>query len=209
MANVSVENMELKAGKGRVSFVVKDEGGNENNFSHFGTIKGEGKWCKVLEPDQYDNYAVDVYGDLTHVVQEAEGIIEKAKELLEAGGKKVNGTADIIKEDNEGNEYLQFKRKGSKADGEPNTPPKIYDKHGALVEGWDKLVGNGSKVGVAYMLSPYYMASTKMVGVSIKFYAIQVIELVEYKSGGGSNPFGNESDEDAPFDTDTTTDDEY
>jgi len=47
------------------------------------------------------------------------------------------------------------------------------------------------------------MASTKMVGVSLKFYAVQVIDLVEYSGGGGNNsPFENESGETVPFDTD-------
>jgi hypothetical protein len=200
--NTVVEKMELVAGKGRVNFTVRNDDGTSNQFTHFGTIKGEAKWCKILEPDQYDNYAVDVFGDLAHIKEEGEAIANKAKELVEASGKKVAGIADFIKEDDSGTEYAQFKRKGSKADGSPNTPPKVYNASGAVVDNWDKLVGNGSKVGVAYMLSPYYMASTKMVGVSCKFYAIQIIELVEFKSGGSSSPFGNESGEDTPFDMD-------
>jgi hypothetical protein len=200
--NVNIDAMELMAGKGRVSFISKNDDGSTNQFSHFGTLKGEAKWAKVLEPDQYDNYAVDIYGDFSHVQEEAEAIAAKAAELVEAAGKKVQGIADVVKENNEGVEYVQFKRKGSKADGSPNTPPKIYNASGAHIEGWDKLIGNGSKVGVAYYLAPYYMASTKMVGVSLKFYALQVIDLVAYSGGGGgSSPFGNESGEDVPFDT--------
>jgi hypothetical protein len=206
--NTNTNAMELVAANGRVNFIVKKEDGTTDRFSHFGKVKGTAKWCKILEPDQYDNYAVDVYGDFGHVVEEAQAIAEKAKELVEAAGKKVNGVADVTKESKEGEEYVQFKRKGSKADGTPNTPPKIYNAAGSHVEGWNKLVGNGSTVGVAYILTPYYMASTKMVGVSLQFYALQVIDLVEYSGGGGnSSPFDNESGEDVPFDTDG--DDEY
>lgn len=201
--NVNIDGMELVSGNGRVSFISKNDDGSTNQFSHFGRIKGTGKWCKVLEPDQYDNYAVDIYGDLSHVEEEANAILEKTRELVEASGKKVAGLADVLKENKEGGEYIQFKRKGSKGDGSPNTPPKIYNAAGSLVENWDKLIGNGSKLGVAYFLSPYYMASTKMVGVSLKFYAVQVIDLVEYSGGGGnSSPFDNESGESVPFDTD-------
>lgn len=201
--NVNIDAMELVAGKGRVSFISKNDDGSTNQFSHFGRIKGEAKWCKVLEPDQYDNYAVDIYGDFSHVQEEAEAIGAKAAELVEASGKTVNGIASPTKENNDGVEYVQFKRKGSKADGTPNTPPKIYNAQGSLVENWSKLIGNGSKLGVAYYLAPYYMASTKMVGVSLKFYAVQVIDLVEYSGGGGNNsPFDNESGDDVPFDTD-------
>ena len=197
--NVNIDGMELVANQGRVSFVSKTDDGKTNQFSHFGKIKGTAKWCKVLEPDQYDNYAVDIYGDLSHVQAEAEAIAEKAKELVLASGKKVAGIADVLKE-KDGESFVQFKRKGSKQDGSPNTPPKIYNAQGSQVEGWDKKVGNGSTVGVAYYLSPYYMASTKMVGVSMKFYAIQVINLVEYSGGGdSSSPFSNESGEAPPF----------
>lgn len=198
--NVNIDAMELVAGKGRVSFVSKNEDGSTNQFSHFGKIKGVAKWCKVLEPDQYDNYAVDIYGDISHIQAEAKAIAEKAKELVEASGKKVAGIAESVKEDNEGVQYVQFKRKGSKQDGTPNAKPKIYNAQGLHVEDWDKLIGNGSKLGVAYYLAPYYMASTKMVGVSLKFYAIQIIDLVAYKSGGGgASPFDNESDEEMVF----------
>lgn len=206
--NVNIDTMELVAANGRINFIVKKDDGSTDRFSHFGKVKGEAKWCKVLEPDQYDNYAVDIYSNFGHVIEEAQAIAEKAKELVEAAGKKVNGVADIAKENNEGVEYVQFKRKGSKADGTPNTPPKIYNAAGSHVEGWNKLVGNGSTVGVAYIISPYYMASTKMVGASLQFYALQVIDLVEYSGGGGnSSPFDNESGEDVPFSTDG--DDEY
>ena len=201
--NVNIDAMELVAANGRVNFITKNEDGSTNQFSHFGKIKGEAKWAKVLEPDQYDNYAVDIYGDFSHVVEEAQAIAEKTKELVEAAGKKVNGVADVTKENAEGGQYVQFKRKGSKGDGSPNTPPKIYNAQGSLVENWSKLIGNGSKIGVAYYLAPYYMASTKMVGVSLKFYAVQVIDLVEYSGGGGGgSPFDNETDEDVPFDSD-------
>jgi len=201
MSNVLVENMELVAGKGRVGFQVKNEDGSTGMFSHFGTIKGTAKWCKVLEPDQYDNYAVDIYSDITHITEEANDIIERAKELVIASGKVVNGVADFTKVDNEGVEYVQFKRKGTKSDGTTNTPPKIYTASGIHDTNWSALIGNGSTVGVAYMLSPYYMASTKLVGVSCRFYALQVIDLKEFKAGGGSSPFGNESGETPPFDT--------
>ena len=205
MANIDVKDIELVSSNGRINFVTKKEDGTTANFTHFGTIKGTGKWCKVLEPDQYDNYAVDVYphgNTLNHFEEEATTIINKVKALVEASGKKVNGVQDIIKTDTDGVDFVQFKRKGTKGDGSQNTPPKVYNEHGLLVEDWSKLIGNGSKVGVAYLLTPYYMASSKMVGVSLKFYAVQVIDLVEYSGGGGnSSPFGNESDEETPFDS--------
>jgi hypothetical protein len=201
MSNLE-HTMELKIEDGRYKFIYK-ENGKENNFMQFGYLKGESKWAKILKPNQYDNYAVDVYTDLDHIKEIAGEIAETAKGLIEDAGKKVKGIADLVKENDEDVEYVQFKRKGLKFDGSPNTPPKIYDASGTHVEDWDKLIGNGSIVKVAYQLSPYYMASTKMVGVSYKFYAIQIIKLSEYKAGGSGNAgFEDETDGDAPFDTD-------
>jgi hypothetical protein len=82
----------------------------------------------------------------------------------------------------------------------------MYDAGGNLVTDWDKLVGNGSKVKIKYRVAPYYMSSTKMVGLSFKFYAVQVINLVEFKQG--DKGFGDETDE-APFATDTTPDSDF
>lgn len=200
--NVNTDAMELVVGKGRVNFITKNADGTTNQFNHFGTQKGDARWCKILEADEYDKYTVDVYGDLEHIQAEAEAIVEKAKELVEGAGKEIEKVQYATKTNKEGEEFVHFKRDAFKRDGTENTPPKIYNSAGTLVEGWNKLIGNGSKVSVAYLLSPYYMASSKTVGVSIKFYAIQVIDLVEYSGGGGGSPFDNESGEDVPFSDD-------
>jgi hypothetical protein len=75
----------------------------------------------------------------------------------------------------------------------------MYDAGGNKVEEWDKLVGNGSLVKVKFQARPYYMNSTKMVGTSLKFYAMQVINLVQYSAGGDSG-FGDETSADSGFD---------
>ena len=83
----------------------------------------------------------------------------------------------------------------------------MYDAGGNKVVDWDKLVGNGSVVKVKYRVAPYYMSSTKMVGISYSFYAVQVINLVEFSQGDSG--FGGESGggSDAPFDTDAPSED--
>ena len=134
------------------------------------------------------------------MAKDMEALRDQGAAEVEAAGKKY-ALADVIKEDEEtGKKYIQFKLPPENFKGEAQAP-KVFDKHGNEDTDWDKLIGNGSTVKVKYMAKPYYMNSTKMVGVSYKFYAVQIINLEEY-SGGGESGFGDETG-DAPFDTDS------
>ena len=179
--------------KGRVKFT------EESSQPIFGYVKGECKWAKVLEPDDYGNFSISLYGD--NVLELEEELVElqksAAKEIAELGKKYQ--LADIFKEDDEGKKFIGFKLPATNYQGEPNKID-IYDVTGKKVEDWSKLIGNGSIVKIKYRAAPYYMGSTKMVGISYKFYALQVIDLVEYKAG--DKGFGDETDSDVPFDTD-------
>lgn len=173
----------------------------EKTEPKFGFVKGTSKWAKVLEPGQFGSYTIDVYGeDIEALVADMEALRDAAAEEVEAAGKKF-ALADVFKEDEEGNKFIQFKLSPENYKGEAQAP-KIFDKHGNEDSEWDKLIGNGSVVKVKYMAKPYYMNSTKMVGVSYKFYAVQVIKLEEY-SGGGESGFGDETGDDTPFDSDS------
>ena len=96
-------------------------------------------------------------------------------------------------EDEEGVKHLAFKLPENDFEGNPNKIT-MYNVSGKKVDDWDKLVGNGSTVKIKYRIAPYYMASTKMVGISFKFYACQVITLVEFKKQDSG--FGDETSED-------------
>jgi hypothetical protein len=52
-------------------------------------------------------------------------------------------------------------------------------------------VGRGSQVKVAFEPVPFAMASTKLIGISGRLRAVQVIDLKEF-SGGGAAAFGDE-----------------
>jgi hypothetical protein len=169
--------------------------------AQYGYLKGKAKWAKVLEPDDYGKFSVNLYPDqedLEKYAEMFESISEAAKIEVEDKNKKVSGLADIVKEDDEGNYFFSFKLP---AEGYNGTANKIdmYDAGGNKVEEWDKLVGNGSLVKVKFQARPYYMNSTKMVGTSLKFYAMQVINLVQYSAGGDSG-FGDETSADSGFD---------
>ncbi len=179
--------------KGRVKF--------EDVENVFGYLKGTTTWAQVLEVDLYGNYSVNIYGDaVLEMKEEIEAIISDASKEVTKLGKKYeeHNVAKALKVDDEGKEFIAFK-----------LPPEnwekkeqhvvMYDAGGNKIDDWDELVGNGSTVKIKYMISPYYMASSKTVGVSFKFYAMQVIDLVEYK-GKADSGFGDETGEKAPFD---------
>ena len=181
-----------KITKGRVEFE------NEASQPKFGYVKGTCKWAKVLDVDDYGNYSISLYGDdVLEMEEELKAMQESAAKEIEDLGKKYV-LADLFKEDNEGNKFLGFKLPEKKYDGTDNKID-IYDAGGNKVDDWDKLIGNGSVIKLKYRIAPYYMSSTKMVGISYKFYAIQVINLVEYTQGDSG--FGDETSGEAPFDT--------
>ena len=165
----------------------------------FGYVKGDTKWAQILEVDDYGKYSVNLYGDnVIELREELEALRGAAAAEIEELGKKYE-LAEVMKTDAEGVEFLSFKLPPENYEGKEQKVT-MYDGGGNKVDDWDKPVGNGSKVKIKYMFSPYYMSSTKMVGISFKFYAMQVLDLVEY-TGGGDNGFGDETDDKAPFDT--------
>jgi hypothetical protein len=61
------------------------------------------------------------------------------------------------------------------------------------------LVGNGSIIRCAGFAKPYYMGSTKSVGVSLKWDKMQIIDLVSFSGGG--DEFDDETDSDESFES--------
>ena len=187
-----------KLEKGRITFT------EEASQGAFGYVKGTCKWAELLTVGQFGTYGIKMYGDeVAELKTELEAMQDSAfNEVIELGKKATK--ADLYKVDEEGNEFLAFKLKELKFDGTPNKIA-FYDAGGNQVNDWDKLVGNGSTVKIKYRIAPYYMASTKMVGISYNFYAVQVIDLKEF-GGKGDSGFGDETDGSAPFDTEESED---
>jgi len=157
----------------------------------FGYLKGEAKWAELLTVGMYGTYGIKLYGDdVIELGTELEAMQKEAAKEVDELGKKYE-LADIYKEDEEGKKFLAFKLPENDFEGKANSIT-MYDVAGNKVPDWSELVGNGSTVKVKYRVAPYYMSSTKKVGLSFKFYAVQVLKLVEY-SGGGESGFGDET----------------
>jgi len=152
--------------------------------------KGKSMWCKYLEPDTYGNYGVDVYfndADTQELITILEAQRDEALEEVKGAGKVIKGVADVFKE-KDGKKYFTFKVSSDKQNG----PIPIYNVYGKEDKTFKELIGNGSIIKVRYMAKPYYMASTKFVGVSLRLLMIQVIDLKEMTVGGGA--FDDETD---------------
>lgn len=158
-------------------------------------LEGTVKWANIIEPNQFGQFSINLYpeqSELDKYVERLEAIRGSAAEEVEAAGKKINGLADVVKEDDEGEQFIQAKLPLEGYEGK-NNKIDVYDIKGELIQDFDKLVGNGSKIKAKLYVKPYYMNSNKMVGISTKFYAIQLVDLIEY---GAKDSFSNLSNDD-------------
>jgi hypothetical protein len=166
-------------------------------------VRGTGYWVNIKDPDEYGNWNVNLYGEeVDELEEELKAYLEDAVEFAKEAGKDVQHVADIYKTDKEGRRYIKFK----KPQYDEDTPgPKIFDVTGQEVtEEWNTPIGGGSTLRLKVLIKPYYMPTTKTVGLSYKLIAVQVIKNKEFAGGSG---FVDESSADnPPFDTEDSED---
>lgn len=164
--------------------------------------EGSALWAKVFEPDtKFDSNGVYSVNLLVPEL-EAQGLCEyldkvvedKFNEEVKANPKKRNtlstrkGYDYHYDQDGNKTDQLEFKFK-LKAKVQTRSGD-MYDQKPIVVDAKrnpmdiDTLIGNGSKIKVAFEPYPYVMASTKQVGVSLRLKGVQVIDLVEYANTG-------------------------
>lgn len=155
------------------------------------TPVGEAKWAHLSTPKTpYDKnkspqYMIDVIFDTKDPQWKvwASALQAELKALPEQIDKKTGETLkkqvtikrELDEEDNPtGRHYVTFKT------GEKFKPP-VVDKYGDPL---NKLVGNGSKVRVAYVKNVFTGLGG---GINLYLNGVQVVELVEYESKSASN----------------------
>lgn len=160
--------------------------------------RGEALWAKVLgEPQGYDNdpKAWTVSLLLDPADPETIAFVEKleaAFEELHGKGAKVatHGwpfAEETVKDEKgravpTGKLKVNFKRKELWPSGDPMAPPVVMDsKKNSWPQG--QLIGNGSKIKVAYSTFPWTGRSGGGKGMSLDLHAVQVLELVSYEKG--------------------------
>lgn len=174
-----------------------------NKIVRYTSPKGFAQYPWVIDADtkfiKEGQYHVQLDVPKSH----AEGMVTKLTELLDTEynklckekGKKLNKIPFFDEIDDN---TLQFKFKQNKVihrqDGQTNEIKiPLFDAKGKPITNKIKL-GNGSTIKVSYTVAPYYNATNKGVGLSLRLVAIQVIELVEYSSGSAES-YGFDSEE--------------
>ena len=168
-------------------------------------LEGTALWAKVFEPDTKFNPLGDFSINLQMPVADAAVMSEKLESIVQAEFqeaiekdprlKNTLSTQEVCQPvydrdtgDDTGNVEFKFKLKAKvqKRDGTYyEQQPAVLDSKKVPI-GKDTLIGNGSKVKVAFEPIPYVMSSTKKVGVSLRMKAVQVIDLVEYGNSATS-----------------------
>lgn len=168
--------------------------------------KGSALWCKYKEPDTKFNvkgeYSTSLVCDPNNPAVQA--YISKLEELRDIayaetcetlGAAKAKGVqkAEVYAEefDSNGNEtgniIFKYKLKDL-ADriqrGNDSEIVVVDAKKNRLSKADAPLVGNGSEIRVVSYANPYFMASTKTVGISHIWSKMQIIDLVEFSGGG-------------------------
>jgi hypothetical protein len=121
-----------------------------------------------------------------------EAYAQVTKELTEKN-KPTKGLkkADLtVEEEENGTVLFKFKMKASgvRKDGsEWSQKPALFDSKGQPLDE-DTEVWGGSTVKVAFQAVPYYNATNKSAGISMKLNAVQILKLV--KGGGTASSYG-------------------
>ncbi len=167
----------------------------------FVTPVGRTMWASIIEPntkfDAEGKYMMDMLFEPEQVVEVKASLesllssfVEEKKKELKANKSNSYTVAPIFKEaiDQDGNltgdVMLRSKQYTKTFDGAPQKI-RLADSTGKVLHGFNKAVGNGSKVRAKLYPKPYYMASSNTFGISMLINAVQIIDLVEYEAGGG------------------------
>lgn len=158
---------------------------------------GTSLWCKVKEPD----YQYNAKGILSTTLvcdpelPQVQAFIEKlealrdeafleTKETLGAKGKGLK-VKDVYTEhltaDGEETGLIEFKFQLKDVD-DKDTLIKVVDSKKQIIKNIP-LIGNGSVIRCIAYANPYYMASTKDVGISMIWEQMQLLKLEEWTSG--------------------------
>lgn len=176
-------------------------------IERYTTPKGFAQYPRLKDPDTKFNpdgvFSVTMRfegmtDELKKLIEKLEAIQDKAfdEAVSEANAmnKKKITKADLYLEDEEGHIYLKFKQNAviKKKDGSTATV-KIahFDSKGKPI---DVNVGRDSVIRLSFTAAPYFMQSTKQVGLSLRPVAVQVIKLNEF-GGSSAEDYGFSAEE--------------
>jgi len=175
----------------------------------FTTPKGKALWCCNIEPQKKFNDKGDLMTNLVLDPNEPEvkEFIKTLEDLRDTAFEETTNNLGLVKGkqvkkrdvaqpdiDQNGNDtgmiVIKMKLKDVEEKKELGRQYQIdtFDSKKNKLENPPR-VGNGSTIRCAGYANPYYMASTKEVGISLIWQKLQIIDLVEI---GGFDSFGEE-----------------
>lgn len=153
--------------------------------------------------------------EIREVIERLEGIRDEfLNSLTPAKRKKVKSVEDVFTEETDdedeptGRVIMNFKQKAlikTKKGDEFRPQVHLFDSKNKRV--FPKSVGSGSRIACFAEIVPYFMESTKIVGVSLRLKAVQILELREGAATSGDafgfdvREGGYEGDDTPPADT--------
>lgn len=175
--------------------------------------KGKALWCKFKEPDTKFNakgeYSTDLVCDpndptVKAYIEKLNNLVDTAyNETCETLGpakardvRKASVYKEEVNQDGEltGNIIFKYKLKDltdRRERGDSGEILVVDAKRNPLGKE-APLVGNGSVIRVVSFANPYFMASTKTVGLSHIWSKMQIIDLVEFSGSAGTDEFDEE-----------------
>ena len=173
------------------------------------TPKGASEWAYLFSPDtKFDadgayrlnlkvpaDKAAALCATLDDLVEEQWQKVIEEQPKLKNKLQKVSPYEEDLNDNGDptGDLVFKFKQKArvtARSGKVYEIKPKVFDAKGKPITQAINL-GNGSIVKVAFEPSPYFVAATKSVGVSLRGFDVQVIKIEEYGSGS-SSVFGQE-----------------
>lgn len=125
--------------------------------------------------------------------------------------------ADIFEEDDDGSKILKFKQKAviKSVKGTFNAKIALFDSKGKPSK---DTIGGGSQIKVCFSAIPYFVPSTKTVGLTLRPVAVQIISLESF-NGTSAESYGfkqeeggyeyTPSEDDPPFEEDSLDDEGF
>lgn len=183
---------------------------NKNKAPRYVTPLGVAQYPWLVEPDTKFNpdgdYKVNMLfgdsknADLQYMLDDLNSTLDEFYQSLIKDPKyskyasKIH-KADIYEEDADGNIVMKFKQRAviKSIKGTYDVKIPIFDSKGKPLS--DIKLGGGSKIKLCFSVSPYFVPSTKMCGLSLRPVAVQVIELKEWTEGGTMQAYGFDSED--------------
>lgn len=170
------------------------------NAIRFTSPKGEAEYPYLNEPDTKFNpdgdYKVNMIFEDDKATRDMISKLEKVLDDFYENDETVKSARkppvknEIYEELDDGRLLMKFKQKAiirTKAGKEFEKKVRIFDAKGKPM---DDAIGGGSILKVCFEASPYYIPSTRMVGLSLKPVAVQVIELKTFGGADNAESYG-------------------